>query len=124
MRSEMRWLVVDDLMVCVASGGEPDRETLARFLQDLRSGAVRRCLSTPLSVSDAIDVERRACAEIVSSQGIQVALVVESNVAPLFSSVLRQMSASMAAFDWDNVEGAFQHLAVSGSLLPRAREGL
>jgi hypothetical protein len=111
----MQWMVMDDLMVCVTSPGEPDKATVTRFLSELRTKPIRRILATPLSTSDELSDERLACGEICASRGIKVALMVESSVAADYASAAAFSDASLAAFTWDQMDAALAHVDVRGA---------
>ena len=114
MRSAMRWTVMDDLMVCFASSEEPDKATVASFLEELRTKPIRRMLSMPLSLSDDLSAERQACGEICVSRGIKVALMVEPSLAAAYASVAAMSRSTLAAFSWDEMDAALAHLDVGG----------
>ena len=114
MRSAMQWTVMDDLMVCVTSAEEPDRATVARFLEELRTKPIRRIVSTPMSLSDDLGAEREMCGEICVSRGIKVALVVDSSLAPAFESIAGMTRSNVATFSWEELDGALAHLGVRG----------
>jgi hypothetical protein len=124
MRSVMRWIVVGDLMVCVTSSGEPDRATVARFLEDLRSKPIRRIVTTPMSIADNLAAERQACGEICASKQIQVALVVDPGLVSAYEEVAASSYSTVAAFAWDDADSALRHLAVGGAALAQAHEAL
>ena len=122
MQSAMYWTIVDDVMVCVASSGVPDKETLARFLHDLRTKPIRRFLTTPLSLSDAVCAERTECGAICTEKRIHVAVVVDPEASPEFASIAR--FADVESFPWSQVDAALHHLDVSGPAFAQARQAL
>ena len=115
MRSAMQWMVLNDLMVCVASSGEPDKATVARFLAELRTKPIRRIVATPMSASDELAEERLSCGEICASRGIKVALLVEPSVAAAYASAAAFAAPTFAAFTWDQMDRALAHVDVRGA---------
>lgn len=124
MQSAMTWLIVDDLMLCVATPGDPDRATLASFLGDLRSNPIRRCISTPLSSSDALSAEREECGRICAAKSIKVAVMVEPSEARAYAAVGYLTPPSITTFSRDDVDAALRSLDVTGAAMGRAREAM
>jgi hypothetical protein len=118
----MQWMVMDDLMVCVTSSGEPDKAAVTSFLAELQTKPIRRIVATPMSTSDELSAERFACGEICVSRGIKVAILVEASVASDYASVAAMTQSNVATFSVEEIDAALAHLDVRGQAAAQVRE--
>lgn len=122
--TEMKLVVIDDLLVSVSRAGSEDKGVLnakdmAYFLELLRTAPITTYLACFHGSFNSSSVQRKEGADIVKSRNLSVAVVTDDRLVRGVVTALSWLGAKVSAFSWADVATAVEHVGGEGERASR-----
>jgi hypothetical protein len=117
--TEMKLVVVDDLLVSVSRAGSEDKGVLnqrdmAHFLDVLRTAPIKRYLACMHGSFNSSSVQRKEGADLIKSRDIEVAVITDDRLVRGIVTALSWLGARVSAFSWADIGKSLEHLRLDG----------
>lgn len=127
--TEMKLVVVDDLLVSVSRSGTDDKGILnqrdmGNFLDVLRTAPIKKYLACMHGSFNSSSVQRKEGADLVKARDIQIAVITDDRLVRGIVTALSWLGAKVSAFSWNDVSRALDHLHVDGDQASRAQAAI
>jgi hypothetical protein len=120
----LRWVVVEDVMVTFATPGEIDNQSLTAWTKDIKAKPVTRLLGANVGVVEANSGQRKLAVDTVKGKGMPVAIVSDQALTRGVVTAASWLGANIRAFSWHELSAAATFLQMTPSLQDKVIDAL